>query len=48
MIPGKCNCGKRATSEWLIVAKGYSYTMKYCDLCKPKTEQIGLTKIYGK
>lgn len=45
---GKCNCGKKATSEYLIQNKGMVSTMKYCDKCKPKTEQDGLVKIYGK
>lgn len=48
MIHGKCNCGKKATSEWSIQNKGTAWAMKYCDKCKPKREQIGLTKIYGK
>jgi hypothetical protein len=47
MVYGKCNCGKRATSEWLILNKGTAWTMKYCNECKPKREQEGLTKIYG-
>jgi hypothetical protein len=47
MIYGKCNCGKKATSEWLILNKGTAWTMKYCNECKPKREQEGLTKIYG-
>jgi len=48
MMHGKCNCGKKATSEWLIQSKGTAWTMKYCDKCKSKREQEGLTKIYGK
>lgn len=45
---GKCNCGKKATSEWLIQNKGTVWVTEYCDECKPKREQSGLTKIYGK
>ena len=45
---GKCNCGKKATSEWLIIDAGMAWTMKYCDNCEPKREQDGITKIYGK
>lgn len=48
MMLGKCNCGKKATSEWLIQNKGTAWTMKHCDKCKPKREQSGLAKIYGK
>jgi hypothetical protein len=48
MMHGKCNCGKKATSEWLIKNRGMVRTMKYCDKCKPKREQEGLVKIYGK
>lgn len=47
---GKCNCGKKATSEWLISGDRMFCTMKYCDKCKPKPKQEkkGLVKIYGK
>lgn len=48
MMHGKCNCGKKATSEWLVVNNESSWSNKYCDQCKPKQEQKGLTKIYGK
>jgi hypothetical protein len=47
-MKGKCNCGKKATSEWLITNYGAQWTMKYCDNCVPKREQSGLVKIYGK
>jgi hypothetical protein len=45
MVHGKCNCGKRATSEWLIQNYGTVWTMKYCDKCEPKRESKELTKI---
>ena len=45
---GKCNCGKKATSEWMIYHKDYCTTIKFCDDCKPKHEQKGLIKIYEK
>ena len=48
MMHGKCNCCKKATSEWLINDSTMTWTMKYCDKCKPKQEQKGLVKIYGK
>lgn len=47
-MKGKCNCGKSATSEWLITNYSTVWTMKYCNNCKPKRERIGLVKIYGK
>ena len=45
MVYGKCNCGKRATSEWLIRYRGTISSMKYCDKCVPKRESKELTKI---
>jgi len=45
---GKCNCGKKATSEWLAHHKGYCTTIKFCDLCKPKTQTKTFYIIYGK
>ena len=47
-MKGKCNCGKKATSEWLIQNKGTAWTMKYCDNCKPKYKTEGLQLIDGK
>lgn len=40
----KCNCGKKATSTWLIVEpktkkhRGSVREMPFCDNCKPKKE----------
>lgn len=45
MVYGKCNCGKRATSEWLIRNHNTVWSMKYCDKCEPKRESKELTKI---
>jgi len=48
MMHGKCNCGKRAESEWLITSKNEAGTMKWCDDCAPKKNRPGITKIYGR
>jgi hypothetical protein len=45
---GKCNCGKKATSEWIAYFKDYTTTLKFCDKCKPKYERPDFRKIYGK
>jgi len=45
---GKCNCGKKATSEWLIYSKKTAWSMKYCDNCKPKYADKTVQLIYGK
>lgn len=47
-MKGKCNCGKKATSEWLIQDKSAAWTIKVCDKCKPKRKQEGLQMIDGK
>lgn len=33
---GKCNCGKKATCEYLVRDKGTAWTLKFCSDCKPK------------
>jgi len=38
MIKGKCNCGKKATSEYLIKGKGVAHTIKFCNKCKPERD----------
>lgn len=48
MVHGKCNCGKRATSEWLITHKDYYTTTKFCDKCRPQYKYEKLTLIDGK
>lgn len=55
MVKGKCNCNSKATSEWIIYNKPTKKskfwlvsTMKYCDSCKPKTENENFFCIYGK
>jgi hypothetical protein len=55
MIRGKCNCGKKATSEWVTVTQpkrnkkfGLINTLVFCELCKPKQESINFYRIYGK
>lgn len=35
-MKGKCNCGKKATVEFLIYFKNGASTMKYCKGCEPK------------
>jgi hypothetical protein len=45
---GKCNCGKKATSEFLITDKDSSRTMKFCEKCSPKHRNTFLQLIYGK
>lgn len=45
---GNCNCGNKATSEWIIKSKGYAINMYFCDICKPKQETINYYKIAGK
>ncbi len=40
MTKGKCNCGKKAISEYLITNKKekVAWTVKFCDKCKPKRD----------
>jgi hypothetical protein len=47
-MKGKCNCGKKATSEWIIQNKGVAWSMKYCDTCKPKHTTAEIQLIDGK
>jgi hypothetical protein len=48
MMLGKCdNCGKKATSEWLVQHKGMASTLKFCDKCAPRYFYPELQKIYG-
>lgn len=35
----RCNCGKKATSEFLIRKKKVAWTIKVCDNCKPKNNR---------
>jgi hypothetical protein len=44
---GKCNCGKKAVSEYLIQDKSSAWTIKLCDKCEPKSVRSGLVKIDG-
>ena len=46
----KCNCGKKATSEWLVCDKKTTWTVILCDNCKPKERYNTdkMTLIYGK
>ncbi len=47
---GKCNCGKKATSEWLVAnyRSKTCYTLKFCDKCRPKYKTESMQLIYGK
>lgn len=47
-MKGKCNCGKKATGEYLIINKNVAWTMKWCDKCAPKLNYSEITLIYGK
>ena len=42
---GKCNCGKKAKTEWLIFGKNVVTTIKFCDECAPKQETKKMYKI---
>jgi hypothetical protein len=44
-MKGKCNCGKKAVSEFLIRNKKAAWTMKFCSDCKPKHEYQNIIKI---
>ena len=44
---GKCNCGKKAVSEWLIQDKKLAWTIKLCDKCQPKVFVHGIYMIDG-
>ena len=48
----KCNCGKKATSEWIIIESTRSKTktartMKWCEACKPKQQTATLYEIHS-
>ena len=45
---GKCNCGKKATSEWLSRGEGAAWALKFCKDCAPKYNSEQLTLIHGK
>lgn len=47
-MKGKCNCNKKATSEWLVIDKKTASTLKFCDKCKPKSNTNNLILIDGK
>ena len=47
-MKGKCNCGKPATSEYLIRNAKSMTTVKFCDKCKPKLYYDNITLIDGK
>lgn len=36
-MKGKCNCGKKATCEYLVKVGDTAWTLKFCPDCKPKT-----------
>lgn len=55
MVRGKCNCGKKATSEWVVYHQpnkkskyGSCNTLIFCDKCKPKQERKDFFCLYGK
>lgn len=47
-VYGVCNCGKKATSEYLVFGRNFVTTTKYCDGCQPKYKNENLIHIYGK
>ena len=47
-MKGKCNCGKKATSEWLIKDNESATCLKFCDSCRPKTNTINIQLLYEK
>jgi hypothetical protein len=47
-MKGKCDCGKKATGEYLIKDKKTAWTMKWCDNCKPRFPNDKITLIDGK
>lgn len=44
-MKGKCNCRKKATSEWMIYSKKCAWIMKWCNDCKPEKESKTVFKI---
>lgn len=47
-MKGKCDtCRKKAKSEYLVRGKQSAWTLKFCDICKPKTFNKNLILIYG-
>ena len=34
-MKGKCNCGKKATGEYLVKKGNAAWTIKLCNNCKP-------------
>lgn len=53
-MKGKCNCGKKATTEWINHTpatkrrSGWAYSIKFCDDCRPKYETEFFHIIDGK
>jgi hypothetical protein len=45
MTKEKCNCGKKATSEYLIKDKKAAWTVKFCNECKPKRDNKNIYRI---
>lgn len=44
-MKGKCNCGKKATSEYMVRHHKYGYTLLFCDSCKPKYDTPAIYRI---
>ena len=35
-VRGMCNCGNKATEEWIITEKDHAREITFCDDCRPK------------
>lgn len=47
-MKGKCNCGKKATTEYLVRGNKVAWTIKLCDVFQPQYPLKELTLIHGK
>lgn len=47
-MKGKCNCGKKATCEYLTRGDGAAWSIKFCNDHAPKYPNKAMTLIDGK
>ena len=48
IMKGQCDsCTKTPTSEYLVKGKDSAWILKFCNDCKPKTNNKNLTLLYG-
>ena len=47
MMKGRCNCGRKATSVYLIKSERDKYVsgLKFCKYCEPRYKSENLIKI---